>query len=75
MYMNAPRAMKKGDKEADMEEKGDEPDNLEMTAPQPQLSGDTKAIQLLKSSEAVKALGSWDSIPNKTDAATGTCSR
>ena len=55
IYRDAPKTKKKGDKEADEEEDDDEADDLEMTAPQ--LTGDTKAIQLIKSSKAVKNLG------------------
>ena len=55
VYMDTPKMKTKGDKEADEEEENDELDELEMIAPQ--LSGNTKSIQLLKSSEAVKKLG------------------
>ena len=45
---------KNGDKEANKEVEGDELDNLKMTVPQ--LSGNAKAIQHLKSSKAVENL-------------------
>ena len=42
-------------------------DNLEMMVPQ--LTGDTKAIKLLRSSEGVKT---WASLPDLTDTVTNT---
>ena len=57
-------------KEKDTEEEeecDDELDGLGKTVPQ--LMGDEKAIQLLKSSKAVKT---WDSLPVQMGAATNT---
>ena len=56
---------KKEDKEADEEVDNDELDDLEITVPQ--LSGDAKAIQLLRSSEAVKHLRLFSQLDGCSD--------
>ena len=60
-----PQKRKKGDKAAGKEDEEDEMDNGEMTVPQ--LTGDAQAIQLLKSSEAVKNLGLFSCLNGYND--------
>ena len=54
-----------GEKGGEEDEGNEELDSLEMTMPQ--LTGDTEAIKLLKSSESVKNLGIFDKLDGYSD--------